>query len=76
MIGGHIFGIDCAMANNSLLLALRSEREKAMWAIQGEEDTRGAPHRLPVPREVGIGEQPELKLVWVVPDESDLPPGH
>ena len=75
MVGCHDFGLDGAVRNSRLLLALPSKEKEAVRSVQGEEDTRGAPHVGPVAREIGIGEQPELRLVWRVPSETKLSPG-
>ena len=55
MVCGHDFGFDRTVRDSGLLLALRREREEAVRAVDGEEDTRGAFLRRLVASEVGIG---------------------
>ena len=65
-------GLYRTVRSSGLLLRLRTEQEEGMWAVQGEEDTRGASLQFLVASKVGVGEQPERELRGIVTDETDF----
>ena len=69
---GQYFGLNGTVRDSRLLLALPGQGKEAVRAVQGEEDTRGTSHPCMVASEVGVGEQPEFKLVGDVSYEADF----